>query len=337
MATNLSTAFTDSTSSDAIQSFFDTLLLVRGTIDLIHTIPMTKKSLKQRSGKTMIWRRYERLDLATSTLTEGINPSSRSKTKTDVSATIAPYGDYIEDTDFLILTQPEAVQTENTELLGQQMGETFDQIARDRYATATNIVYPNGSSTVTVTQIVDKNDLDRIYRLVRNNRAKTFVPQMMASQKIGSGSIMPAYWGLCHEDNAFDLRHCDDFVLASDYGSGNGASVVKEIGADKNGIRYLSSPNGYVLAGATGTTAAATDVQNTGGFADIYSLFVVGRDAVASVDLAGGNGGVIRHGFGTSGVADPLNRRMTTGWAKYYVDVVLNQSFFAELQCCASL
>lgn len=336
MAVNLSTSFTDSTASDAIQSFFDTLLLIRGQIDLIHPIPMMKKSLKQRHGKTMIWRRYEALPLATATLSEGSNPSSRTKTKTDVSATVAAYGDYIEDTDFLILTQPESVQTENVELLGQQMGETFDQIARDRYATATNIVYANGTTTVTVTQIVDKNDLDRTYRLLRNNRAKPFVPQMLASQRIGSGSVNAAYWGLMHEDVAFDLRHADGFVAAPDYGSSHGATVVKEIGADKNGIRYLASPNGYVLAGASGTTAAGTDVQNTGSFVDVYSLFVVGEQAVASVDLAGSNGGVIRHGFGTSGVADPLDRRMTTGWAKYYVDVVLNQAFFAELQCCAS-
>ena len=336
MGTSLSTAFTDGTSSDAIQSFFDKLLLVRGTYDLIHTIPMVKKSLAQRNGKTMIWRRYDTLALATTTLTEGTNPAARAKTKTDVSATIALYGDYIEDTDFLVNTQPEAVATENVELQGQQMGETFDQIARDRYATATNIVYANGTSTVTVSQILDRNDLDRIYRLVRVNKAKTFSPAMMASQVEGTGSVMPSYWGLADERVAFDLRHVDGFVSCADYGN-YGKKVVGEIGSDKNGIRFLCSPNGYYLAGASGTTIAATDVKNTSSYADIYSLFVVGMNAVASVNLEGSNGGVIRHGFGTSGVADALDLRQTTGWKKYYVDVVLNQAFFGELQCAVSL
>lgn len=334
MAVNQTTSFTDSTSSDAIQSYFDKLLLIRGTYHYVHGIPTMKKNLSQRNGKTMIWRRYETLALATTALSEGTNPSSRSKTKTDVAATLALYGDYIEDTDFLINTQPESIQTENVELLGQQRGETFDQICRDRFATATNIVYANGTSTVTVSQIVEKSDLDRIYRLLKVNKAKEFVPTIQASQKVGTGPVQPAYWAMCDSRAMFDIRHLDGFRLPSEYGSGS--PIEGEMGADKNGIRFLESPNGYFLAGATGTTIAATDVKNTGGFADIYSIFVCGQQAVATVDLAGGNSKVIRHGFGTSGTYDALDLRMTTGWRSYYVDVVLNQAFFSELQTCVS-
>jgi N4-gp56 family major capsid protein len=336
MSLNVSTAFTDGTGSDAIQSFFDRLLLERGTYDLIHNIAFMKKDLAQREGKTMIWRRYEALGLATTALGEGVPPSPRSRTKTDISATIALYGDYIEDTDLLLNTQPEAVATENIELQGQQMGETFDQIGRDRLATATNIVYSNGSSTVTVTEVPDRNDLDRLHRLLKVNKAKEFNPMIMASQKIGTLPISRSFWGLCDENLAFDLRHIDGFVLASEYANSTGL-VAGEFGADKNGIRFLSSPNGYKTTGASGTTAAGTNVKNTGGYVDVYSLFVCGQHAVASIDLAGSNGGTIRKGVGTSGVSDPLNQRATTGWKKYYQDVVLNQNFFAQLKACASL
>lgn len=90
MSTHKTTAFTDDSSSDATQSFFDTLLLVRGQYALIHQVPVFQKSLARRSGKTMIWRRYEPLALATTSLVEGENPAGRAKSKTDVSATIAP-------------------------------------------------------------------------------------------------------------------------------------------------------------------------------------------------------------------------------------------------------
>ena len=333
MATNVTTGFTDATSSDAIQSFYNKLLLVRGQIDLIHNMPMAKKPLARRQGLTMIFRRYEALPLATTTLTEGVNPSGRAKTKTDLSAVIRLFGDFIEDTDLLIATQPEAVQTENVELLGQQMGETIDEIDRDLYATATNITFANGTTTLTVTEIIDRNDLDRARRSLRNNRARVFSPMIMPSQKVGTGSISPSYWGLVHENVGFDLRHIEGFKKAADY---QGAKVTGEIGADENGIRFMSSPNGFLLAGATGVTAAATDVQNTGGFADIYSIFVVGKDAVGAINLAM-NGGVITHAFGTSGVADPLNLRQTTGWKKYYTNIVLNQNFMQEIQVAVSL
>jgi N4-gp56 family major capsid protein len=273
--------------------------------------------------------------LATTALTEGENPAGRTKTKTDVSATIAPFGDFIEDSDMVIDTQPDPQTTENVELLGQQRGETFDQLYRDVYADATQIVYANGTSTVTVSEIVDKNDLDRQYRLMRNNKAKTFTPMVMASQNVGTGPIMPAYWGMCHEDVAFDLRHTADFLLVSEYANKGGA-IAGEFGADKNGIRFLSSPNGYKLVGATGVTIAGTDVKNTGGFVDVYSLFVVGQQAVAGVSLSGGNGGIIRKGLGSAGTADPLNMKATVGWKQYDARKILNQNFLSELQTCAS-
>lgn len=336
MPLNQTSGFTDTTASDAIQSFFNRLLLERGIYDLIHNMPMMKSPLSQRQGRTMIFRRYETLGLATTALTEGTNPSSRSKTRTDVSATLSLYGDVIEDTDFLLLTQPEAVATENVELLGQQMGETIDQICRDAYAAATQIVYANGTSTLTVTQIVDKNDLDRAHRLMKNNKAKEFTPPIMAGQNIGTGPISRAYWGLCHEDVAFDLRHVDGFLLTAEYAKSGGA-VAGEFGADKNGFRFLSSPNGYYLAGATGTTAAGTDVINDSSFVRVYSLFLVGQNAITGIDLESGNGGVIRHGFGTSGVSDPLNLRETVAWKKYFVSTILNNNFMCELQTAASL
>jgi len=89
---NLTSQFTDGTASDATQSIFNTLLLVRGTYSLIHQVPVKKYNLARRSGKTMIWRRYEALGLATTPLSEGINPAGKAKTKADVAATIQPYG-----------------------------------------------------------------------------------------------------------------------------------------------------------------------------------------------------------------------------------------------------
>lgn len=94
MAANLTTSFTDGTSSDATQSFFNTLLLRRGVPMLIHQTGVKMYPLSRRSGKNMIWRRFEALAVATTPRVEGQNPEGKSKTKTDVSATIARYGDY---------------------------------------------------------------------------------------------------------------------------------------------------------------------------------------------------------------------------------------------------
>lgn len=336
MATNLTTQFTDGTASDATQSIFNTLLLVRGTYALIHQVPVRKYNLDQRSGKTMVFRRYESLPVATTPLSEGINPSGKTKSKTDVAATIQPYGDYIEDTDMVINLQPDAHATENVELLGQQMGESFDILYRNLLNNATNVGYANGTSVATVTSIVDKNDLERAYRTLRVNKARPYSPMVMAGQNVGTGPIMPSYWGLCDERVAFDLRHVDGFLLPSEYGSKTGI-VAGEIGCDKNGIRFLASPAGWFQAGATGVTAAGTDLKNTGGFYDIYSIFICGMEAVGGVNLANNNGGVIRKGLGSAGTADALDMRQTVGWKKFDARAVLNQNFLFQLYTGVSL
>jgi len=130
MATNVSTTFTDGTSSDATQSFFNTELLVRGDHALIHQVPVKKYSLARRSGKVMIFRRFTNLSTVTTALEEGVNPSGSAKAKTDVAMTIQQYGDFIEDSDLLMDTQPDPHTTENVSLQGQQMGETFDELYR---------------------------------------------------------------------------------------------------------------------------------------------------------------------------------------------------------------
>lgn len=333
---NITTQFTDTTSSDATQSLFNTLLLRRGVPMLIHQVGVKLYPLARRSGKTMIWRRYDELAVATTPLVEGINPAGKVKTKTDVSATIAPYGDFIEDSDMVLGTQPDPHAVENVELLGEQMGRTFDQLYRDTWASATNVTYANGTSTLTVTTKVERNDLDRAYRELMIRNALKFTPMISASTAVGTAPIMPAYWATCHEDVAFDLRHVDGFVLVSEYPS-RGGVLEGEFGADKNGIRFLASSQGYVLAGSTGVTAAATDLQNTGGFLDVYSIFIVGRDFGGGVNLAGDNGRVITKGLDSAGSSDPLEMRATVGWKKYDARAILNQSFIQEIQCGASL
>ena len=303
---------------------------------LIHQVGVKTYPLSQRSGKTMIWRRFEELAVATTALTESTNPSGKTKTKTDVSATIAAYGDYIEDSDFILSTQPDPHAIENVELLGEQMGRTFDQIYRDTWTNFTNTTFSNGTTTLTVSQIVDRNDLDRAYRALVGRNALKFTPMITAGVNIGTAPIMPAYWGMADEDVAFDLRHLDGFVLASEYAAATGV-MEGEIGADKNGIRFLASSQGYVLPGATGVTIAATDVINTAGFADIYSIFIVGRDFGGGIELAGSNGKVVTQALGSAGAADPLEMRQTIGWKKYDARAILNQNFAQEIQCAASL
>lgn len=334
MATQLTTGFTDGTSSDARQSMLDSVLLERGVYELVATVPVQVKPFKPRSGKTIIWRRYEALALATTPLTEGVTPSGRGKTVTDVSATLAPYGDYIVDSDFLLHTQPEAVAVENMELLGQQRGETLDKLYMNEWATATNIQYANGAATASVNTIAVLADFQAVVREMRNNKAKVFTPMVEASQKIGTGSIMPAYWCILTEDMLYDVRGMTGFKVVSDYGN-SGAAITGEIGALTTlGIRFLPSPNGEISLG--GGATGGSGIQETSNAADVHSAFIVGKNAMGGVQLGAGNSRSITKGLGSSGVSDPLDQRASFGWKVYDAREILNHAFFYELQAAVS-
>lgn len=332
MATQVTTSFTDGTSSDAIQSVLNSVLLERGVFDMTATVPVMAKPMSQRTGKTMIWRRYEALSLAKTALSEGVTPSGKAKSVTDVSATLAPYGDYIIDSDFLLNTQPEAVAIENVELLGQQRGETMNSLYLDEWATATNILYANGSATNAVNTVLDETDFRRALRDLRNNKAKVFTPMVDASQKIGTGSILPSFWCLTTPDVMFDMNDETDFITVNDYGNSN-AAIAGEAGAFRRlGIRFLLTPNdGNQWTFGTGATGSTT-VQESSNNAIIHSAFVIGRGAVGGVQLNIGNSKVITKGLGSSGTEDPLNQRASFGWILYDAREVLNQAFFTELQ-----
>ena len=274
--THVTSQFTDGTSSDAVQSFLNKLLLERGLTSLTAQLPVMTKPMSKRSGTTMIFRRYESYALATTALTEGVTPTGKTITKTDVKATLAPYGDFTELGTFLTTTQPEDVVMEVVELHGQQAGETFDKLYMNEWATqSTNLIYANGSATASVNTIAAYEDFNKAHRQLSKAKARRFVPMINASQKVGTGSIMPSYWGIITEDVFFDIRanFGTNFLLVSDYGNA-GASIQNEVGGLKIGIRLLATQNGEVSLG--GGATGGTGIQETTNVADVHSSFICG-------------------------------------------------------------
>jgi N4-gp56 family major capsid protein len=335
MATNISTSFTDSNSADAWQSLVDRRLLMRGTYDHFGMMFTDKKSFKQRQGKTMLFRRYTALAKQTTALTEAVTPTPLAKAKTDVNATLAAYGAWVEDSDFLAGTLPEGT-LENVDLLAQNMGETMDELYLQMWAAATtNVTYANGSVITSVNTLPVYEDFNKALRSIRNNKAKRMTPMIAGSQKVGSGSIMPGYWCLCSESMFYDIRagstFATKFFLPSNYG--NSAAITGEGGALDIGIRLLPVPDADALTGnltaagggATGGDAAV--IAESTNVADVHKAIIIGAHAAVSVDLGVGNGGVIRKALGSAGTADPLDQRTSIGWKKYDARKIVNTAF----------
>jgi len=345
MPTNVTSSFTDSTSSDAIQSFFNRRLLMRATYDHFGMMLATAKPLALRQGKNMIFRRFARHTAQTTALTEAVTPTPLSKSKTDVAIAISLYGGYMVNSDVLDLTQPEGL-LDDVDQLAQNMGETMDVLHLREWANGTNITYANGAGETSVNTLSVYEDWDKALRNLVNNKAKRTTPKIAPSQQIGTGSIMPGYWCLLSNSLFYDIRagstFAGKFFLPSNYG--NSAAITGEGGALDVGIRLLPIPDADALlgelivegGGATGGDAAV--IAETSNVADVHYGVIIGQEAMGTVSLGGkGQGGIIRKGLGTAGTDDPLEQRCTIGWKKFNGRGLFNQAFVQTVKAATAL
>ncbi len=318
-----------------VAAFYDRNLLDRAQPNDVHGRFGQKRPIAQRNGNQIKFRRYSQLAAATTALTEGVTPVGSSLAVTDIVATLAQYGDYIQLSDMVSMTNQDAVVTEATDVLGDQAGTTIDQIRRDVLVAGTNVAYAGAATTRlgTVTKIAAA-DLDKAIRFLKNQNAKFIKMGMAASDGVGTGAIRKAYIALVHPDVEFDLESITGFRAVSDYGSQEGV-IEDEIGAYKN-IRFVTSTNCKVFADATTVGTAGFKVSGSGKN-DVYATLIFADNAYGVCPLTGQAMNTYVKALGSAGSADPLEQRSTVGWKATTTTQILNQAWLIRLETLATV
>lgn len=317
-----------------VQAFYDRNLLSRAQPADVHGRFGQKRPVSQRNGNQIKFRRYSQLAAATSALTEGVTPTGSSLAVTDVTATLAQYGDYVTLSDLVSMTNQDAVVTEATDVLGDQAGTTIDQIRRDVLVAGTNVAYANGvADRLSVITKVSAADLDKAIRFLKNQNAKFMKEGIPPSDGVGTGAIRKAFVGIVHPDVEFDLEGITGFRAVSDYPSQ--MSVMEdEIGAYKN-IRFVSSTNAKVFADATTATTAGFKVSGSGKN-DVYAILIIAAEAYGVCPLSGQAMQTYVKALGSAGSADPLEQRSTVGWKATTTTQILNQAWMTRIEVLAT-
>lgn len=133
---------TDTTVIDpGVANFYDRRLLRKAMPRLIHLRYAQTRDIPAGSSDTIKFRRYSLLTAATTPLTEGVTPSGSTLAKSDITATVKQYGDYLTLTDKLLFTTTDPVLAEANDVLAQQAGNTLDQLTRDVILAGTTVQY----------------------------------------------------------------------------------------------------------------------------------------------------------------------------------------------------
>ncbi len=312
------------------QAFYDRNLLTRAVPADVHGRFGQVRPIKQRNGNQIKFRRYSALAAATTPLTEGVTPSGSSLSVTDITATLAQYGDFVTVSDMVSLVNQDPVLTEAGQVLGEQAGTTIDQIRRDVMVAGTNVFYANGSARNTLNTALASKDLRTAIRFLKNQNAKFQKNVLSASPGVGTTPIRKAFIGIVHPDTEATLEGITGYKPVSDYPS-QMEVMDDEIGSFQN-IRFVMSSDAKVFANggaaiSTDGMISTADVNN-----DVYATLIIAMDAYGVVPLSGKAMENIIKSLGSSGTADPLNQRATSGWKATTTTKILNDAWLCRIE-----
>lgn len=299
--------------------YYDKQLLARAMPKRIHMLPAQRKKLPSRTSDSIKFRRQVNLAPSTTPLSEGVTPAGKKLSVVNIVAEVKQYGDYITITDKVQYVVESPTLNDNAKLLGQQMGETLDQVTMEELeSTASVYECEFGSNGNAITELT-YDDMAVVEETLLNASGEFFTPVLEAGEGQGTVPVGEAFWAMGHTKLMKDIRAISSFIPKKSYPDPKQA-LDAEIGATDN-IRWLLSPLGS---------------RDTSQDPDIYNVFVVAQDAYGVIDLDEGNVEHIFKEFGSGGTADPLNQRATQGWKAMFTARVLNQNWIRKVKCTRS-
>lgn len=303
-------AQTTSGLSAEVAILYDKVFLARAEYEYVFKQGAQMRPMPANEGDTVYFTRHTPLATATTALTEGVNPAEVSLTASTVSAQLAEYGNTVKISRFLSLTSIDANNKEKIEVVGQNMGETLDEITRNELftgATGQNAGSKSAVSDIAASNVLSASEIRKAVRTLKNNKAMPYSDSNY-SWIMKTGPFP-----------AFDLMGDSTFVQADTYDNAAKNIYRGDLGV-LYGVRFWESPNQK-------TTASTTTV---------YSNFIHGKEAFGCIDLEGDKPKlhIIPHTKIDSG--NPAGRFSLVSWSASYVVKTLNTNWLLDVKTGAT-
>jgi len=312
----------------AINFFYDRVMLVRATPYLVHAKWAQVRDIPTNSGVAIKWRRYNSVAANLTELNEGETPAGNTASVTDVTATVKFYGDFLLFTDVVVLTTFDPLLTELAEVLGEQAGDSLDQLCRNTLMTGSNVQYAGGKANRTLLTAEDVLTVEEVRLAVLDlklAKAKYMTNIVSPTDGVGTTPIPASFIGIIHPTVTNYLKADPDFTPIEKYPN-QAFSFENEVGKIDQ-VRLIETTNAKVWA--NGGLAPAS-----GEAPDVFGTLIIARDFYGITRIAGNALQNIVKAIGSSGTADPLNQRGTTGWKATFVAVILNDDFGIRIEHC---
>jgi N4-gp56 family major capsid protein len=294
------------------------------------------KPLPANNSKTMIFRKYNALDTTPNILVEGVTPTGKQLTSTDVSVTLEQMGDRITITDVIQDTHEDPIFKEAQEVLGEQAAQMIEVSRFGVIKAGTNFYYANGSARTDVNTPITLSLQRRITRFLKRQMAKKITKVVRSTAAFGTANVAPAFIALCHSDCEADIRNLAGFVPVEEYGQLT--PYESEIGKVED-VRYLYSTifTPWADGGAAKSGSGTEMVSTTGTSADIYPIIFLGANAYGIVPLKGVNAVTPMVVNPTPSDSDPMAQRGHVSWKSMQKAVILQDAWMLRAEVAVTL
>ena len=307
--------------ASGVNNFYNRSMLKKAYPLLVHTRWAQVRDIPRNSSEVIKFRRYTVLTAATTALTEGTAPTSTTLAITNVTATVLQYGAFVQLTDYLLYTTLDPILTETADLLGQQAGNTLDQLCRDVIIAGTTIQYASSATTratVTASMKLNRDEVREAVRTLHGNNAAKISSMVNPSTGFNTSPLNAAYIGIISHNTLFDLKDEVGWIPVEEYA--NKSDVMEgEVGA-LDEVRFVMTTNAKTFSSTV--TVHGTLIIG----ADFYGISRVSGEAMRNIIKP----------LGSAGTSDPLDQNSTSGWKASFVAKILNENFGLRIEHAVS-
>lgn len=293
-------AITQASSLSVNQAAYDRLAYFALRSELLYDQAADVQATNQAMpGSSVIFTIFSELAAATSTLSETVDLTPVTMADSQVTVTLAEYGNTVATTAKLRGTSFLDVDATAANLIGYNAGLSMDTVVQAVLAGGSNVAFASGGTTLpTTVQTIQAEDI-----ITANDIRK----QTAALRSANVATFNGYYMGYIHPDVSFDLRR----------ETGNASWNAPHVNVDTEGIyngeigtfesvRFIETARAPLTANAGNGSGAAGNI-------DVYGTLVMGRQALAKAySAADGNGAFARVVRGP--VVDSLMRFNPIGW-----------------------
>jgi N4-gp56 family major capsid protein len=293
-------AYTQASSVSVDQAAYDRLAYFALRSELLFDQAADVQATNQAMpGSSVIFTIFSELAAATATLTETSDVTPVAMADSQVTVTLAEYGNTVNTTAKLRGTAFLDVDATAANLIGYNAGLSIDTVVQEILAAGDNVAYATGGAStptarvdMAVDDILTANDIRKETAALRSANVATF-----------NGY----YMGYIHPDVSYDLRkETGNASWNAPHVNIDTANIYNgEIGTFES-VRFIETPRAKVFTNAF-------DGAGAPGTGDAYCTHIMGRQALAKAYSAiDGNGVVPKVVRGP--VVDSLLRFNPIGW-----------------------